>query len=160
MELYTVVNDAVDMRAIKTRNHSKSWKYGYDAKYDIVVISKDGTIGEIYDINGLKIALPHPPLDVITKNKRWEPELYPKDLSRIKTIFDWNKRDNAFKDQWVEYIEGEFDKRELGHWFINRDKKTYITGSHYMYLQWTKIDVGHPEFRESNRIKGHTVCAT
>ena len=152
MELYTVVNDAVDMRAIKTRNHSKSWKYGYDAKYDIVVISKDGTIGEIYDINGLKIALPHPPLDVITKNKRWEPELYPKDLSRIKTIFDWNKRDNAFKDQWVEYIEGEFDKRELGHWFINRDKKTYITGSHYMYLQWTKIDVGHPEFRESNRI--------
>ena len=91
MELYTVVNDAVDMRAINTKNHSKSWKYGYDAKYDIVVISKDGTIGEIYDINGLKIALPHPPLDVITKNKRWEPHTYPKDLSRIKTIFDWNK---------------------------------------------------------------------
>ena len=144
MELYTVVNDAVDMRAIKTKNHSKSWKYGYDAKYDIVVISKDGTIGEIYDINGLKIALPHPPSKVDTKHDKWVPHQYPKELSRIKTIFDWNKRDNAFKDQWVDYVESEFDKRELGHWFANNKKKTYITGNHYMYLQWTKIDVGHP----------------
>ena len=27
-----------------------------------------------------------------------------------------------------------------------------MTGSHYMYLQWTKTDVGKPDFRESNRI--------
>ncbi|HAW04633.1 MAG TPA: hypothetical protein DCW83_08095, partial [Saprospirales bacterium] len=26
------------------------------------------------------------------------------------------------------------------------------TGSHYMYLQWTSIDVGYPDFREANRI--------
>jgi len=152
MELYTVVNDAIDIRAIKTKNHAKSWKYGYDAKYDIIIISKDGTIGEIYNINGLKIALPNPPKSIPIKTNKWEPHLYPKDLSRIKTIFDWNKRDNSFKDQWVDYIESEFDKREYGHWFTNNKKTTYITGSHYMYLQWTKIDVGHPEFREANRI--------
>jgi len=29
---------------------------------------------------------------------------------------------------------------------------TYITGSHYMYLQWSKIDVGKPDFREANRL--------
>ena len=29
---------------------------------------------------------------------------------------------------------------------------TYITGSHYMYLQWTSIDVGYPDYREANRI--------
>ena len=29
---------------------------------------------------------------------------------------------------------------------------TYITGTHYMYLQWSKIDVGHPDFREANRL--------
>jgi len=29
---------------------------------------------------------------------------------------------------------------------------TYITGTHYMYLQWSKIDVGKPDFRESNRL--------
>ena len=27
-----------------------------------------------------------------------------------------------------------------------------MTGSHYMYLQWTSIDVGYPDFREANRI--------
>ena len=35
---------------------------------------------------------------------------------------------------------------------MNNGKPTYITGTHYMYLQWTKIDVGHPDFREANRI--------
>jgi hypothetical protein len=35
---------------------------------------------------------------------------------------------------------------------MNNGKPTYITGSHYMYLQWSKIDVGLPDFRESNRI--------
>jgi hypothetical protein len=28
----------------------------------------------------------------------------------------------------------------------------YITGSHYIYLNWTKIDVGSPDFRQANRI--------
>ena len=27
-----------------------------------------------------------------------------------------------------------------------------MTGSHYMYLQWTKIDIGYPNYREANRI--------
>ena len=27
-----------------------------------------------------------------------------------------------------------------------------MTGSHYVYLQWTSIDVGYPDFREANRI--------
>ena len=34
----------------------------------------------------------------------------------------------------------------------NNGIPTYITGSHYMYLQWTRIDVGYPDFREANRI--------
>jgi hypothetical protein len=46
----------------------------------------------------------------------------------------------------------EFDRRELGFWFYNNGKPTYITGSHYMYLQWTSIDVGYPDYREANRI--------
>ena len=59
---------------------------------------------------------------------------------------------SAFKDAWVNYIEQEFDRREEGFWFNNNNVPTYITGTHYCYLQWTKIDVGHPEFREANRI--------
>ena len=77
---------------------------------------------------------------------------YPKILKRLRTIFDWNKMDNEFKAKHIDFIEQEFDRREYGHWFYNNGKKTYITGTHYMYLQWTKIDVGKPEFREANRI--------
>jgi hypothetical protein len=54
--------------------------------------------------------------------------------------------------QWVDYIEKEFDRREEGYWFNNGGAPTYITGAHYMYLQWTSIDVGYPDFREANRV--------
>ena len=37
-------------------NRGKKWKYGYDKDHDIVVLSKTGVIGEIYDIQGFKIA--------------------------------------------------------------------------------------------------------
>ena len=132
---------------------NKKWEYGYDAKYDVVCISKDGTVGEIIEIQNLKIALPATPKNVYAnKEKRWEPFEYPKDLSNIKSIFHWNEYPNAFKSKWVDYIETEFDRRENGFWFNNNNKPTYITGTHYMYLQWTKIDVGHPDYRESNRL--------
>ena len=52
-----------------------------------------------------------------------------------------------FKSRYVEYIEKEFDYREEGHWFLNQNIPTYLTGSHYMYLQWTNIDIGYPDFR-------------
>ena len=59
---------------------------------------------------------------------------------------------NWLKNKWFDYIDTEFTRREDGFWFINNKKPTYITGSHYNYLQWSKIDVGKPDFRESNRL--------
>ena len=39
-------------------NRYKKWEYGYNEEHDIVVICKTGKIGEIYEIQNLKIALP------------------------------------------------------------------------------------------------------
>jgi hypothetical protein len=150
--LYTILTDYIDKKVIVTKNRHKSWEYGYNKDYDVVVISKDGTIGQIYEINSIKIAIPSTPEKVTDYGNRWVAQEYPSELQKIKTIFDWNRRDNAFKSKYVDLIEGEFDKRENGHWFINNSVPTYITGTHYMYLQWTKIDIGLPDFRESNRI--------
>lgn len=150
-KLYQVLKDVVKPDILNKKNKEKSWEYGWDPKYDFVVISKDGTIGPVYEVNGLRIALPMPK-DIQDRGAKWQPQDYPKDLAKIKTIFDWNKYDNEFKTKWIDYIETEFDRRENGFWFMNKKQKTYITGTHYMYLQWTKIDVGLPEFRESNRI--------
>ena len=150
--LYTVLDDYIDKKVIITKNRHKSWEYGYNKDYDVVVISKDGTIGQIYDINSVKIALPSTPEKVTDYGNKWVAQEYPSELQKIKTIFDWNRRDNTFKSKYVDLIEAEFDKRDNGHWFINNGKPTYMTGTHYMYLQWTKIDIGLPDFRESNRI--------
>jgi hypothetical protein len=124
--------------------------YGYNEKYDMVVISKTGQIGDIIEINGLVIALPLAPKNF--EGTKWVREELPKSLSRIQSIFQWNDMPKAFKAQWVDYIEKEFDRREEGHWFNNGGAPTYITGAHYMYLQWTSIDVGYPDFREANRV--------
>jgi len=131
--------------------------YGYNEKYDVVVISKTGQIETVIEINGLKIALPKPPKEIYKRSKKkeeqyWEPTEISKELHRIKSIFQWHETPDVFKGKWVDYIEEEFDRREQGYWFMNNGKPTYITGTHYMYLQWTKIDVGHPDFREANRI--------
>jgi hypothetical protein len=150
--LYIILDDYITKNVITTKNRHKSWEYGYNKDYDVVVISKDGTIGQIYEINSVKIALPSVPEKVTDYGNKWVAQEYPSELQKIKTIFDWNRRDNAFKSKYVDLIEGEFDKRENGHWFINNGKPTYMTGTHYMYLQWTKIDIGLPDFRESNRI--------
>ena len=150
--LHTVVKELVPRSVITTKNKAKSWDYGYNEKYNIVIISKDGTLGEVYDVQGLRIGLPKQPKSINTKFNKWIASELPKELKGIKTIFDWQKRDNEFKSKWVGYVEGEFDKREYGEWFTNNGEPTYITGTHYMYLNWTKIDVGKPDFRESNRI--------
>jgi hypothetical protein len=147
----------ISKSVIESNNKKKSWNYGYNEKYDVVVISKDGTIGEVVEIQNLKIALPSAPNNVhkrseSKKDQYWEPFEKPKELSKIKTIFQWNDMPGSFKNQWVDYIETEFERREDGFWFYNNGIKTYITGAHYMYLQWTKIDVGLPDYRESNRI--------
>jgi len=155
--LYSVVKNHIPPTVLANKNNKKSWQYGYDEKYDMIVISKNGTIGEVYNVNGLFIALPKTPDSVYSRDKKkelqyWEPFEYPKELDKIKSIFHWHDMPNDFKSKWVDYIEQEFDRRENGFFFMNNGVETYMTGSHYMYCQWTKIDVGLPDFREANRI--------
>jgi hypothetical protein len=148
--LYKVI-EPIKINTIKRLNKSKKWEYGYNKEHDIIVISKTGQIGEIYEIQNLRIALPKSQ-SVCKKHNKWIAKDYPKELQKLKTIFDWKELPQDFKNKWHEYIEDEFTKREQGYWFRNKGIDTYITGTHYMYLQWTKIDVGKPEFREANRL--------
>ena len=155
--LYRIVKNHVPQNAISKKNSGRSWLYGYNEQYDMVVISRTGQIGEIVNIQGLTIALPLTPKECYQRSKTssqqyWEREELPKELSKIQSIFHWNEMPTEFKDRWVDYIEGEFNRREDGMWFMNNNIPTYITGAHYMYLQWSSIDVGYADYREANRI--------
>jgi len=148
--LYKVI-DHIKPHVIKRLNKSKKWDYGYNKEHDVIVISKTGQIGEVYEIQNLKIALPKEK-DVNKDFDTWQVHEYPKALKKIKTIFDWKQYPDDFKEKWYVYIDREFARRHEGYWFTNKGKATYITGTHYMYLQWSKIDVGQADFREANRL--------
>ncbi len=150
--LYKVLDDYIKPHAIAKMNKAKKWKYGYNEDYDLIVISKTGEIGEIYEIQNLRIALPKAKNVKKFEGNKWQYTEYPKELKKIKSVFDWEEYPVDFKEKWYDYIDSEFNKREQGFWFYNKSVATYVTGSHYMYLQWSKIDVGQPDFRESNRL--------
>jgi len=150
--LYKVLEDHIQPHTLDKNNKTKKWKYGYNEDYDIIVISRTGEIGEIYEIQNLKIALPKENKVHKFKGNKWCHIDYPKELEKIKSVFDWEEYPLDFKEKWYDYIDEEFNRREEGFWFYNKDKATYITGTHYMYLQWSKIDVGKPDYREANRL--------
>lgn len=150
-ELLKVIHP-IKSNAISRLNKSKKWDYGYNKEHDVVVISKTGQIGDVYEIQGLKIALPKKSTTIENRANQWVKQEVPKELGKLKNIFDWKAYPEELKERWYDYIDEEFIRREEGFWFVNDGEPTYITGSHYMYLQWSKIDVGAADFRESNRL--------
>ena len=80
-DLYRVVN-VIPSNVLKVKNKAKTFEYGYNEKYDVVVISKDGTVGQVININNLNIGLPSVPSDVYKRSSKkedqyWEPSEYP-----------------------------------------------------------------------------------
>ena len=57
-KIFSSVPNYIPSGIVKRKNRSKTWIYGYNEKYDVVVISKSGKIGEVVEISGLHIALP------------------------------------------------------------------------------------------------------
>ena len=122
------VVDHIRVNTIKRLNKSKKWKYGYNKEHDVIVISRNGQIGDVIEIQNLKIALPNQPKKIHKfQNDKWQVTPYPKELKNIKTIFDWRDYPNDFKEKYVvdsdfpskiseyltEAIEAKFSKEEL-----------------------------------------------
>jgi len=87
------------------------------------------------------------------KEQKWErtplPDWY-KEIQKKWKAYDKKKKedDPEFYDERLEeYKKQEWYRRLNGYWFMNNGKPTYLTGSHYMYLQWWQIDIGYPRFR-------------
>ena len=70
--LYKVIQP-VKLTTIARLNKSKSWEYGYNKEHDLVVISKTGRIGEIYEIQNFQISLPPAPKNIDKGENKWTP---------------------------------------------------------------------------------------
>ena len=124
-------------------------------EYDDLAISicPNGTQGEVVELGGLVIVLPaQPPKKKIAGYGKsndlqmWERTPMPEELSRIRSMDEWSEMPREFRQKFSPYIEEEFRRRREGFWFYNNGEPTYITGRHYMMLQWTKMDIGYPNF--------------
>lgn len=146
--LHTVEKDYIPQGIIDAENRKKTWKYGFNHGYDMVVISKDGTIGEIVNINGLKIALPSAPKTVWNQNlkhkdQKWKRFDVPEELSDFDKIF--SDSENVEEDlirihkKHIKFIQEDFDKIKNGMHFYNDGNLVYITGYNYFFLQHYKL---------------------
>ena len=119
----------------------------------LISICPNGTKGEVVELAGLFILLPaQPPKKEILGYEKpddlqlWQRIPMPAELSRIKSMDEWSEMPKEFREKFHPYIEEEFRRRREGLWFFNKGIPTYITGRHYMMLQWTKLDVGYPDY--------------
>ena len=111
------------------------------------------SVGEVLELHGLPVVLPVKPKkkDILFHNKpkaqqRWERIEAPEELQRIRSMDEWYERPSEFRKKFSPYIEKEFERRRNGVWFYNNGVPTYIPGKHYMFLQWSKIDIGYPSY--------------
>lgn len=117
------------------------------------------------DLNPIKLPLPKPPpkeeIDGYGKDPRNQKFIPPKLPKRLNTL---NRRMISLIDKittiedtpedWrheIEFIQREWGRRKNGYWFYNNGVPTYITGTHYLYCAYWKIDVGLPEYRDRDR---------
>lgn len=83
----------------------------------------------------------------------WERTPLPADWTKKRRIeMQMQERDPDYYDPELEaFREQEWKRRLYGVWFYNNGVPTYITGEHYMYLNWWPLDDGYPRYREPDR---------
>lgn len=127
-------------------NYYKKYR---NEKEDAIVIDPKGSRGEIIELDGLKIQLPHPPRDktkILFHDKKKEDQYW-----RREPLPQGLTPSNA--EPFATYILEQFRKRREGVWFYNNGKPTWLSPRHWFQLQWGKmLDDGiYPSYREAQR---------
>ena len=153
--LHTVLDNVIPQSVIDAGNKLATkpkdkwaWKYGYNKEFDVVIISKDGTIGQIIEIEGLAIALPAQPKSIRNQNlapneQKWYRYDVPKDLQFFDKYYkDEQNPENKLAeilDKHHKFIDADIKRKFEGDWFWNDGEAIYITGHHYFFLQHYKL---------------------
>ena len=118
-----VLNDiSPNCRIFEVANNTKGPINAIHQIFDFIdnLLQKTGKIGEVVEIQNLRVALPLQPKNVhVHPKNKWVKFEQPKELQRLKNIFDWREYPEDQKEQWFDYIDEEFKRRDEGFWFIN-----------------------------------------
>lgn len=116
--------------------------------------------GSSEEIQGLVCHIPPVPqkhliagFDLPKKDQMWRRTELPEQWE------EWREEEAALLEDDPEYVhpkihtfvEQEWNRRLNGYWFFNNGKPTYITGKHYFYVNWWKLDSGYPDYRDTDR---------
>ena len=88
-----------------------------------------------------------------TKDQWWEPVDLPVDYKKKRDQETRRQEDDPdyFNPELESIRRTEWHRRINGVWFMNNGEPTYITGMHYYYLNYYMMDIGHPDYRETDR---------
>lgn len=145
--MVTYLGTEIQVTDSKTRlekNEKKKWEYGYDPDIDTVIISKDGTLGKVYEMFGIKVGLPQAPVKAKMQNgkqstgsQKWRRDKLPKSLNTKNWASDH-----------IRYVRKHDKRRKQGHWCSIKGKPVYMTGTYWFFLQWVRIEEDYPNFRQ------------
>lgn len=160
--LHTVLENHVPQSVIEKLNAKKQWKHGYNRECNMVVISFDGTIGQIIEIGGLNIALPSTPKsirfdDIPQRDQKWSRYKVHDELMKFDKYYGKEKNiESKINEVFLRrkgFIDSDFKKIEEGDWFMNDGEPIYISGGYYFFLQhyYLPEDGVYPNFRMPQR---------
>lgn len=101
-------------------------------------------------VYNLPFTSPPPPksiTEISNYGKPYDERTFPyhnfKRFKEIESIY-FNPDSEApthIKEEYEEFVDTEWDRRYNGFWFFNGNNLEYITGKHYIFLQWWLITV-------------------
>ena len=143
-----------------TKNQLKcylSWQ-NFERFYDIEKEIKNAVAGRL---SYMRPEPPENPKLISGWDLPYEEQIFPyltqKEKDDMEVRMDEDHREHYL---FMEFIEEEWDRRKNGFWFYNGGRLEYITGRHYMFLQYWMIPIetggrnkiGNPRFLDSHRI--------
>lgn len=143
-----ITEPVIPLDVLEKKNKEKSWEYMYYEAYDVVVISKDGTIGDIYEIEGLKIAIPATPdpseirfSEFPQNDQKWKRFNVPKDLSNFAELYKTKDAEknldtmNKLLIKYKKFILEDIERIQKGMWQMIDGEPIWISGGYYFLLQ-------------------------
>lgn len=128
---------------------------------------------ELEGLDTIRIQLPKPPKDLrLVDGYGLPPEqqkfrytemppklatLNAKNYLDVEDFFNEMEKDFEYFEDDLWFIKQEWKRRRIGYWFFNKGKPTWITGWHYMYLNYygfineSDSKTHHPEYRDRDR---------